>query len=145
MQNKVSPVFSLADPVTITVKAVNEFDCLGEAFDGYHVAVFFRQLVNSVVSIDHKHPVALNRYCTMYNFINNRGTLYGHLFVVDKSKLDIKENRMIVRCNVREKSDFELQTFSSEKTKLLFFKSSSGTLIAIIAGAEQSECVVQGT
>lgn len=144
MQNEVSPVFSLADSVEITVKNVNEFDRLGEAHDGYHVAVFFKPLVKSVIQIDHKHPVALNRYCTMYNFVNNRGTLYGHLFVVDPSRMEITGNRMIVRCNVKEKSDFEMQTFSSEKTKLLFFKSSSGNLITLIAGAESTEYLVQG-
>uniref|UniRef100_S5WBD1 Uncharacterized protein n=1 Tax=Pseudomonas phage PaBG TaxID=1335230 RepID=S5WBD1_9CAUD len=93
--------------------------------------------------IDHKNPIILNRFCTMYNFVNNRGTVYGHLFVVNETKLEIIDNRMIIRCNQREKYDFEALTLSNEKTKLLFFKSSSGCLLVLSAGNEQSEYLIK--
>ena len=143
MTNDVSLIFSLADEVEITSKNVNEFVRLGKAHDGFHAAVFFRPVVQTLLLIDHKNPVVLNRFCTMYNFVNRRGTVYGHLFVVDDSKLEIVDNRMIVRCNVREKYDFETLTISNDKTKLLFFKSSSGCLLTLIAGQEESAYLVR--
>jgi hypothetical protein len=81
----------------------------------------------------------------MYNFVNGRGTVYGYLFVVDEEKLEIIDNRMIVRCNVRETHNFEALTISSEKTKLLFYKSGSGCLLILSAGNEQSEYIVRET
>lgn len=143
MPNKVSPIFSLADPVEMTVKSINEFDYLGESHDGHHVAVLFRPLVKSLIKIDHSSPIILNRHCTMFNFVNNRGTLYGHLFVVDPERMRIEENRLMVSCGARDKSDYEMQTFSSEKTRLLFYKSSGGNLLVLIAGAETSEYITQ--
>lgn len=141
--NDVSLIFSLADEVEITSQGVNTFERLGTAHDGYHVAVFFRPVVQAMLLIDHKNPMVLNRFCTMYNFVNRRGTVYGHLFVVDATKLEINDNRLVVRCNVREKYDFETLTLSSEKTKLLFFKSSSGCLLVLSAGNENSEYLVR--
>lgn len=145
MTNDVSLIFSLADEIEITSKSVNTFTRMGTSHDGYHVAVFFRPVVNSLLTIDHGKPMVLNRFCTMYNFVNKRGTVYGHLFVVDESKLEITDNRMIVRCNMREKFDFETLTISSEKTKLLFFKSSSGCLLVLSAGNENSEYLIKET
>lgn len=145
MTNDVSLIFSLADEIEITSKSVNAFERMGSSHDGYHVAVFFRPVVKSLLRIDHEKPVVLNRFCTMYNFVNKRGTVYGHLFVVDESKLELIDNRMTVRCNVREKYDFETLTISSEKTKLLFFKSSSGCLLVLSAGNENSEYLIKET
>jgi len=145
MTNDVSTIFSLADKVELTSENVNSFERLGKAHDGYHIAVFFRPVVGLLLSIDHKNPTVLNRFCTMYNFVNGRGTVYGHLFVVDESKLAIQENRMIVRCNKQELYDFEQLTLSSEKTKLLFFKSNSGCLLVMFAGNETSEYLIRET
>ena len=143
MTNDISPIFSIADDIEITSKGVNTFERLGAAHDGYHIAVFFRPVVQASLRIDHKNPIILNRFCTMYNFVNNRGTVYGHLFVVNETKLEIIDNRMIIRCNQREKYDFEALTLSNEKTKLLFFKSSSGCLLVLSAGNEQSEYLIK--
>jgi len=145
MTNDVSLIFSLADEIEITSKSVNAFERMGSSHDGYHVAVFFRPVVQTLLRIDHKNPVVLNRFCTLYNFVNSRGTVYGHLFVVDESKLELIDNRMIVRCNQREKYDFEALTISSEKTKLLFFKSSSGSLLVLSAGNEKSDYLIKET
>lgn len=127
----------------VTTESVNVFERLGKSHDGYHVAVYFRKLVESRLKIDYAHPILLNRFCTLYNIVNNRGTVYGHLFKVDESKLTIQDNRMIVHCNVREKYDFSALAISSEKTKLLFYKSSSGCLLIVSAGNEQSEYLVK--
>lgn len=145
MTNEVSLIFSLADDVEVTSKSVNSFERLGRAHDGYHVAVFFRPVVQSLLKIAHTKPMVLNRFCTVYNFVNDLGTVYGYLFVVDESKLEITDNRMVVRCNVRETFNFEPLTISSEKTKLLFYKSGSGCLLILSAGAEKSEYIVRET
>lgn len=145
MTNDVSLIFSLADEVEVTSKSVYSFERLGHAHDGYHVAVYFRPVVQAFLKIDHTKPIVLNRFCTMYNFVNGRGTVYGYLFVLDESKLEITDNRMIVRCNVREAFNFEALTISSEKTKLLFYKSTSGTLLVLSAGNEKSDYIVRET
>lgn len=145
MTNDVSLIFSLADEVEVTSKSVNSFERLGHAHDGYHVAVYFRPVVQTLLKIDHSKPNVLNRFCTMYNFVNRRGTVYGYLFVLDESKLEITDNRMIVRCNVREAFNFEALTISSEKTKLLFYKSTSGTLLVVSSGNEKSDYIVRET
>lgn len=143
MSQKISPIYSLADPLEFTVKKVNAFDVLGTAHDGTHVTIMFRPLVRSVIKIDYDNPIPLNRYCTMYNFINNRGTLYGHLFVVDPERFRIEDNRFTVVCGHSDKSDYEMQTISSDKTKLLLYKSSGGNLLVLIAGAETSDYIIQ--
>lgn len=145
MTNDVSLIFSLADDVEVTSKSVNSFERLGHAHDGYHVAVYFRPVVQAILRIDYENPNVLNRFCTLYNFVNRRGTVYGYLFVVDESKLEIIDNRMIVRCNQRETYNFESLTISSEKTKLLFYKSSSGCLVIVSAGGEKSDYIVRET
>lgn len=141
--NEFSPIFSLADQVEITCREVNAFERMGHSHDGYHVAVFFKPVVQTLLSVDHKNPTVLNRYCTAYNFVNGRGTIYGHLFVVDESKLELQDNRMVIRCNVKEKYDFEALTLSNEKTKLIFFKSSSGCLLVVSAENESSPYLVR--
>lgn len=145
MTNDVSLIFSLADEIEVTSKSVNSFERLGYAHDGYHVAVYFLPIVQSLLRIDHANPKVLNRFCTLYNIVNRRGTVYGYLFVVDETKLEIIDNRMVVSCNVREPYNFEALTISSDKTKLHFFKSSSGCLLVVSGGSEKSEYIVRET
>jgi hypothetical protein len=129
---KISPIFSLADPITIRAR-VDEFELYGESHDGQHVVVFFRPVVDSELLIDYRNPLALNRFCKLYNFINTRGTVYGHLFVInDAEKMQLSQHKLIVRCNVKEHHDFQLVPISSGKQKLQLFKSSSGCLLAMM-------------
>lgn len=129
---KISPIFSLADPIVIRAR-VDEFELFGEAHDGQHVVVFFRPVVDSELLIDYRNPVALNRFCKLYNFINTRGSVYGHLFVInDPEKMELKDHRLIVRCNRKEQHDFQLVPINSSKQKLQLFKSSSGCLLAMM-------------
>lgn len=140
---RTSPIFSMADPVKMTVHEPNTFLDFGASHDGNHIVVMFRSLVDVALKIDHENPVVLNRYCTMYNFINNRGTLYGHLFVTEVRVTKVKDNRLIVKCEDHDTS-FELQALSNDKTKLLIFKNSSGSVLALITGNEASTYAVEG-
>lgn len=142
---KTSPIFSLADPIVVRAR-VNEFELFGEAHDGQHVVVFFRPVVDSELLIDYRNPVALNRFCKLYNFINARGSVYGHLFVInDPEKLELEQHKLLVRCNVKEHYDFQLIPINSSKQKLQLFKSSSGCLLAMMDHSHSEYLVLEPT
>ncbi|AFH14625.1 hypothetical protein LU11_gp094 [Pseudomonas phage Lu11] len=140
----VSPIFSLADTFTHTVRQVDVFEEFGSAHDGYHIGLFFRPLVNTPMHIDYENPYELNRFCKMYNFVNARGSIYGHLFVVaDASKADLSEHKLIVSCNKRESFDFEQMPVTSYKQKLLIFKTGTGSVLAISGHADSPYLVTE--
>lgn len=140
--SNISPIFSLADTFTHTVRKIDVFENLGAAHDGHHIGLFFRQLVATPMQIDYQNPFVLNRFCKMYNFVNTRGSIYGHLFVVsDMSKVDLAAHRLIVRCNKREVHDHVQLPITSYKQKLLIFKTSTGSVLAI-SGNEPSPYLV---
>lgn len=141
-RSSVSPIFSLADIFVHTVDIVDSFEDLGAAHDGHHIGLFFRKLVATQMSIDYQNPFVLNRFCKMYNFVNARGSIYGHLFVItDSTKVDLADHRMIVTCNKKELYDYVQIPITSYKHKLLIFKTSTGSVLAI-SGHAQSEYLV---
>lgn len=137
----ISPIFSMLDPVELSSEGM-VFQCLGYSHEGYHVVVTFKKLVGVPLVIDHKNPTVLNRFCTMYNLENKRGTHYGYLFVLDKDKLKLVSNRMVLRCNVRDTYDFEPLTITNEKNRLLFYRSSSGCALITIVGKEAESFLI---
>lgn len=139
---KVSPIFSLADAVEITVKH-NRFEPFGKAFDGHHVVIMFKPVIATPLRFDYKNPIVMNRHCTMYNIINNRGTLYGHLFVVDIDATRLTANTLVVSCDDGTDTSYVPEVISNDKTKLNIFKNSSGTMLALMAGAEDTTYVVE--
>jgi hypothetical protein len=141
MTSRVSPIFSLGDPVEITSEGLT-FEQLGESYEGYHVAVTFKPIVKVLLHVDVKSPVTLNRFCTLYNLVNKRGTVYGYLFVLDRERLTIINNRMIVRCDDTEAIDFNVLSIANEKHRMLFYRSSSGCLLVVIIGKEKSDYLV---
>lgn len=140
---KISPIFSLADPIMVRAR-VNKFELYGESHDGHHVVVFFRPVVDSELLIDYRNPMQLNRFCKIYNFINARGSVYGHLFVVtQEERLEFHDHKLIVRCNRREQYDFQLLPINSGKQPLQIFKSSSGCLLAMVNNAHSDYLVLE--
>lgn len=143
-RSDVSPIFSLADTFTHTVRKVDTFEDLGAAHDGHHIGLFFRKLVNTPMQIDYQNPTILNRFCKMYNFINGRASIYGHLFVVtDTSKVKLADHRLIVNCNKKELYDYVQQPLTSDKQKLLILKTSTGAILAISGNAPSPYLVTE--
>lgn len=138
---KSSPIFSLADPLDLKVP-VNEFVELGEAFDGEHTVLLFKPLAGLVVRVAHEEPEVLNRFCTLYNIVNNRGTLYGHLFVTASGVVRIQDKRMTVKCGEESDTTFE-QLHLGDKSKLLTFRNSHGSLVFLIAAESSNPYVVE--
>lgn len=143
-RSNVSPIFSLADTFVHTVQQVDTFEDFGTAHDGHHIGLFFRKLVDQPMLIDYENPYMLNRFCKMYNFINQRRSIYGHLFVIsDVSKVDLAPHKMIVACNKKELFDYAQYPITSYKQKLLIFKSSTGSVLAISGNAESPYLVTE--
>jgi len=144
MQQKISPIFSLADPFSHTVTEVDTFEDLGEAHDGRHIGLFFRRIVDTELHVDYKNPFVLNRFCKMYNFVNTRGSIYGHLFAVsDPTKMELHPNRLTVSCRRIDRYDFTQLPINSDKQKLLIFKSNSGGILAVSKYRESPYLVVE--
>lgn len=137
-----SPIFSLADPVEIDVPPF-VFTRLGESFEGEHVVVLFKSVAGLALKIDYENPEPLNRYCTMFNIVNNRNTLYGHLFVVDEDKLTIEANRMRIECGDTSDVSYVQQALNNDKTKLIMLRNDPGSLVAILIGAEDKRYLVE--
>uniref|UniRef100_A0AB39CDX5 Uncharacterized protein n=1 Tax=Pseudomonas phage HRDY3 TaxID=3236930 RepID=A0AB39CDX5_9VIRU len=143
-RNNISPIFSLADTFKHTVQEVDTFEDFGTAHDGHHIGLFFRKLVDTSIIIDYENPEALNRHCKMYNFVNQRGSIYGHLFVVsDVDKVELAPHKLIVKCNKKELHDYVQHPITSYKQKLLIFKSSTGSVLAISGHAESPYLVTE--
>lgn len=138
---KASPIFSLADPIDLKVP-VGEFVELGEAFDGYHTILLLKPLAGLVVKIAHEEPEVLNRFCTLYNIVNNRGTLYGHLFVTAAGAVRIRDRRMTVKCGDEAEPSFE-QHHLGDKSKLLTFRNSNGSLVFLLSAESRNPYVVE--
>lgn len=143
-RSNVSPIFSLADTFVHTVNDVDTFEDLGAAHDGHHIGLFFRKLVDTQMQIDYKNPYTLNRFCKMYNFVNARGSIYGHLFVVtDTAKVSMTEHRLIIMCNKKERLDYVQMPITSYKQKLLILKTSTGAVLAISGNAKSDYLVTE--
>ena len=86
-------LFSLKDSFEYTPEKLNTFINLGAAPLGlHHITVFFRQVVSSKLSVDCTNVVKLTKYCTLYNVVNARGTVYGMLFVCASNKFKSKRD-----------------------------------------------------
>lgn len=141
---KVSPIFSLADPFIHTVEKVNTFEDMGASHDAQHVGLFFRKIICSEVSIDYKNPFMLNRYCKLYNFVNSRGSIYGHLFAIsDPSKMQLNANKLIIKCNKVERLDYTQVPINSDRQSFLVFKTSTGTVLAITGYSDSPYLVME--
>jgi hypothetical protein len=144
--DNVSPIFSLADTISHTTKNTETFEDFGSAHDGHHIGLFFRKLADTPMSIDYQNPFVLNRFCKMYNFVNGRGSVYGHLFVVsDPSKVSLTDHRLIITCNKKEMLDYAKVPLTSDRLKLLILKTSTGSILAISGHAASKYLVTEPT
>lgn len=143
-RSDISPIFSLADTFKHTVRQIDTFEDFGSAHDGHHIGLFFRKLVDTTMLIDYENPYVLNRFCKMYNFVNQRRSIYGHLFVIsDVSKVELAPHKMVISCNKKELHDYTQYPITSYKQKLLIFKSSTGSVLAISGHADSSYLVTE--
>lgn len=144
--DNVSPIFSLADTLRYTARAVDTFEDLGNAHDGQHIGLFFHKKVDTPMIIEYQTPIELNRFCKMYNFVNGRGSIYGHLFVVsDPSKVELSEHRLIIKCNKKELWDHAQLPLTSSRQTLRIFKTSTGSVLALSKHAKSKYLVTEPT
>lgn len=125
-----SLIFSLADtivPDEIGVNAIHRFVDLGASAQGdHHIMILYREAYYSRLSIGHKTPIRIGKFCVAYPVLNQREVPYGHLFCVDRSRTEIEPDRLVVR-SLRMKSDFTVYPF--EDKNLNVYKDSAGNIL----------------
>lgn len=122
----ISPILSLADTFTATFKR-GVFTHIGRGADGQHVVITNRDLIETNVHVDYENVNHLNRYASMYNLVNTRGTVYGLLFSV-KGDYSLTPSRLLIPCNKVDTHDF-VQKVADQ---IVLFVSSSGAVVAIV-------------
>jgi hypothetical protein len=131
---KTSFLFSLKDTFEYTPEAINKFIELGEAPLGlFHIAVFFRQVVSSKLTIDCVNAVKLTKLCTLYNIVNARGTVYGMLFACARNGFRIEGNSMIVNTVPTGTGDYSVIPLMNEKSSVLLYRDSTYNLLVNIS------------
>lgn len=142
-KNKTSPLFSLADSFEYRPSCLNAFEELGAAAMGdYHIAVFFRNVVSSVLNVAHTNPVRPTKFCTIYNIQNSRGSLYGILFVVKDDCFQIKNSVLTVGPSGNESGSFAVYPFSDDKRSLAVFVDNKDNMVVNLSNAAFSDLVV---
>lgn len=142
MKNKTSILYSLADPFEYKPNKLNTFEELGAAAMGdYHIAVFFRNIVSSVLTIDHANPVKPTKFCTIYSIQNARGSLYGILFVVRAESWRINNSAFTVSSGLPGNA-FAAYPFTDDKKNLSIYVDDRDNMLAIINSATFSDLVV---
>lgn len=143
MSNKTSNIFSLADPFEYKKCDLNTFIELGNAPLGvYHIAIFNKNVVNSILHIDYKNAVALNKFCSVYNLVNKRGSIYGTLFAVNYAKTIISSKKLIVNSVESPIYDFNIYPYANERSNLLFFRDGAETILVISSVPEENPFIV---
>tara|TARA_B100000700_G_scaffold88627_1_gene99961 strand:- start:77118 stop:77561 length:444 start_codon:yes stop_codon:yes gene_type:complete len=141
-KGKISFLHSLVDPFEYSPNALNSFEELGAGPQGeYHVAVFFRNVVASVLQIDYKNPIRSTKHSTLYNITNTGGTVYGLLFVVNQDKFRIGSNHMVIDGDKATVGDFSPFPFSGDKYSVSMYRDSADTLLVNV-GESDSKLVV---
>lgn len=145
MSNKklTSHIFSLGQPFEYKPCELNTFIELGEASLGiYHIAIFCRNVVSSVLHVDVGSIVELNPFCSAYSITNKRGSVYGTLFCVDISKVVLEPQKLIVNGIEPQSNDFNIYPYANERSNLLFYKDSADTVLVITSAPENNPFIV---
>lgn len=141
MKTDVSPLFSLMDSFEFTAPAINSFVLLGEGpMNEYHIAVFCRNVVKSMLSIDYNHPIRPTRTVTMYNIINGRGSVYGILFVVPNNSFNIDTG--VLRVSHKARKQFSPYPYSDDKKNINIFTDQNGNMLVNLGNREYNNYVV---
>lgn len=142
MKNKSSPLYSLADSFEYRPSKLNSFETLGCAPLGdYHIAVFFRNIVSSALTVDHTTPIRATKYCTIYNIQNNRGSVYGILFTVPQDKFRINNGILIVGGS-ESCGAFAVYPFADAKRNLTIYIDDKDNLLANLGTVDYNPLVV---
>lgn len=144
MSNKTSSIFSLADTFSYCPKQLNTFIELGHAALGaYHVVIFNKGgAEGQLFSIDYKNSIKLNKFCCAYSIVNARGSLHGTLFSVKYDKLKLFPKKFTVNSIDEPTFDFSLYPYSNEKSNVLFYKDSVGTVLVVSTFFDDSSLLV---
>lgn len=125
-----SSIFSLADsiiPSEIGVNKTHRFFDLGTGAQGeHHIIILYREAFLSQLTIGHKKPIRIGKFCVAYPINNPRDVPYGHLFCVDRSRTDINPDRLVIR-SLKLKNDFSVYPF--EDKNLNVYKDSAGNTL----------------
>lgn len=143
MKNDVSCIHSLASPFEYNPSKVGGFECLGYGSQGeYHVAVFFRNIVSSVMQANVTTPLLITKTAAVYELHGAKGgTIYGLLFSVDRDKLQLRNTHLTVRSDREPIGDFSLFPISSDRYAVQIYVDSADTLL-INQGTIHSSLVV---
>lgn len=143
MSNKTSLIFSLADSFEYQPSDLNVFIELGHAALGtYHIAIFNKNVVSSILNIEYDNVVELNKFCSAYNIINKRGSVYGTLFSVDIRKVILNPKHLIIHNVETPVHDYNVYPYANEKSNLLFYKDSVDTVLVITSVPEENPFIV---
>lgn len=144
MKSKItSDIFSLRNSFEYCPSEYNCFLNLGSSSMGtHHIAIFCRNVVNSVLYIDYENVVQLNPFCSAYNIVNKRNSIYGTLFCVDISKVVFESRKLIVSGIEQPVGDFNLYPYANDRSNLLFFKDSSNAILVIVSVPDNNPFIV---
>jgi hypothetical protein len=141
MKTDSSPLFSLMDSFEFTAPSINSFVLLGEGpMNEYHIAVFCRNVVQSVLHIDYKNPIRPTRTVTMYNIVNGRGSVYGVLFVVPNNTFNIDTG--VLRVSQRPRKQFHPYPYSDDKKNIYIFTDQNDNMVVNLGNREYNNYVV---
>jgi len=138
----ISCIHSLASPFEYNPKSLGRFECLGHGSQGdYHIAVFFRNIVDSILSVNTKVPILTTKRSAIYELTGAKGSVYGILMVIDKDAYSLKETHLTVQGDAPSTGDFSMLPVSVDRYSIQIYIDSVDTLL-INKGTLNSKLVV---
>lgn len=139
---EVSCIHSLASPFEYNPKTLGRFECLGYGPQGdYHIAVFFRNIVDSILHVNIKNPILTTNRSAVYELVGAKGSVYGVLLVVDKDAFQLYQTHLVVKGDAPSTGDFTMLPISSDRYSVQLYVDSVDTLL-INKGTLNSNLVV---
>lgn len=138
----VSCIHSLASPFEYDPTSIGDFECLGHGPQGdYHVAVFFRNIVQSVLQVNVSNPLLTTKRAAVYELVGAKGSVYGILLVMDKDAFEINNTHLVVDGDSPSVGDFSMFPISADRYSIQLYMDSVDTLL-VNRGSLNSNLVV---
>lgn len=140
--DEVSCIHSLASPFEYNPLTVGDFERLGYGPQGdYHVAVFFRNIVHSILRVNVTSPLLTTKRAAVYELVGAKGSVYGILLVMDKDAFTIQHTHMVVEGDSPSVGDFSMFPISTDRYSVQLYMDSVDTLL-VNRGTLKSNLVV---
>ena len=144
MKRQVSPILSLAEPLSMKDFPQGEFIPLGTApLSQFHVLFLAKEPLSEVACIAHEHPISQGPYCTQYIVQNVGGSFIGHLFVVQYKHLVVSPFRMHVG-DAEGKTDYVSVPSNNSDSSVLLYLEADGGVLAIPGQIKSRHVVADG-